>query len=162
MAETVIVSDRQIARLLAEEKGPLSEKVFSPRTRKAGHRESSAEIAGADGSKFVVKVRRSIEDPGSFSIILCWKQPGTTRLFRLMRCNGDNHRHKNKIEGSVFKNAFHVHIATQRYQELGAREEEFAELAEYSDFTGAVETFKRLANIISDDPAPLFYQAADS
>ena len=61
------------------------------------------------------------------------------QFFRLRRYNGKSHEHTNHIEGESFYN-FHVHLATERYQDLGTREVAYAESTEhYSDFRGAVQ-----------------------
>ena len=46
-------------------------------------------------------------------------------MFRLRRQNGRSHEHTNQIEDETFYD-FHIHIATERYQELGAREDAYA------------------------------------
>jgi hypothetical protein len=61
----------------------------------------------------------------------------------LIRYNGKSHEHTNLIEGESLYD-FHIHKATQRYQEIGAREDTFAEPTDrFADFQGAI---KCLAN----------------
>jgi hypothetical protein len=64
--------------------------------------------------------------------------PPAGALFRLRRYNGKSHQHTNGIENETFYN-FHIHRATERYQDLGMREDTFAEATErYGDMEGAI------------------------
>jgi hypothetical protein len=59
-------------------------------------------------------------------------------LFRLQRHNGKSHEHTNQIEGNTFYD-FHIHLATERYQEIGMREDAFAKPTDgYADFHTAL------------------------
>jgi len=59
-------------------------------------------------------------------------------LFRLRRYNGKSHEHSNTIEIEKFYN-FHIHTATERYQELGRDEDAYAEPTErYADLHSAI------------------------
>ena len=59
-------------------------------------------------------------------------------LFRLRRYNGKSHEHTNRLEGRTFYE-FHIHTATERYQDSGLREDAFAEpTTRLADFVGAV------------------------
>lgn len=63
----------------------------------------------------------------------------TNQLFRLRRHNGRSHEHTNKIEGDKFYE-FHIHIATERYQDLGVREDSYAEPTDrFTDLGGAID-----------------------
>ena len=74
-----------------------------------------------------------------FSVILAVRVPQSRRLFRLRRYNGKSHEHTNHIERVTFYD-FHIHFATERYQEIGAREDTFAEPTDrYSDIGGALD-----------------------
>ena len=58
-------------------------------------------------------------------------------MFRLRRYNGKSHEHTNHIENVTFHD-FHIHFATERYQELGTREDAYADPTDrYDDFDGA-------------------------
>lgn len=83
--------------------------------------------------------RQNSSNPPDFSIILAVRPPRSNQFFRLRRYNGKSHEHTNHIEGESFYD-FHVHLATERYQDLGTREDAYAEPTErYSDFRGAVQ-----------------------
>ena len=72
-----------------------------------------------------------------FSAILAVHVPQSNRLFRLRRYNGKSHEHTNSIEGDTFYD-YHIHIATERYQEIGAHEDAYAEITNrYDDLESA-------------------------
>ncbi len=61
----------------------------------------------------------------------------SNQLFRL-RHNGKSHEHTNQIEASAFYD-FHIHMATERYRELGMREDAYAEATDrFGDFDSAL------------------------
>jgi hypothetical protein len=102
-----------------------------------GHKERELDIDGASGNKFRVILRQSLINPLDFSIILVVRPPQTNQLFRLRRYNGRSHEHTNRIEGERFYD-FHIHMATERYQELGMREDTYARpTARFGDFHAA-------------------------
>jgi hypothetical protein len=122
-----IFSDEDITRLIQERK-PLSEDY---RTKiqvrpKLGHKERELDIKGADGGDYRLILRQSVPNPLDFSIILAYRPPKSNQLFRLRRYNGKSHEHTNPIEGQTFY-GFHIHHATEKYQEIGAREDTFAQ-----------------------------------
>ena len=61
-----------------------------------------------------------------FSAIIAHAPSNSSLFFRLRRYNGRSHEHTNRLEGTTFYD-FHIHMATARYQALGAKEESFAE-----------------------------------
>lgn len=132
-------SDAEIVGLLAEKK-PLP-KDFRARIRlrdKRGHKEQELEIQGVNGNLFRLILRQSNFNALDFSIILAHCPANTNQIFRLRRYNGKSHQHTNILEDQSFF-AFHIHTATERYQELGAREDTFAEPSKrYSDFHSAI------------------------
>ena len=144
-------SDNEIAALIGERK-PLPQD-WRSRLRlrpKQGHDERDLDFNGDDGSEFRLILRRSIVNSLDFSVILATRVPQSNRLFRLRRYNGLSHEHTNQIEGERFYD-FHIHMATQRYQETGAREDAYAQPSgRYSDFTGALECM--LADAAFDSP----------
>jgi hypothetical protein len=132
-------SDADIARLLAETK-PLS-KDFRMQMRlrdKRGHKERELDIQGVNGNQFRLILRQSNFNVLDFSIILAHCPADTNQIFRLRRYNGKSHEHTNTIEYETFYD-FHTHTATERYQELGSREDAYAESSKrFSDFHSAV------------------------
>src|SRR6185312_9691394 len=135
-------TDDEIAQLLAEPK-PLPAD-FRQRLRlhqKRGHREAALGITGVEGTQFWLLARQSSLNVLDFSIILAVTPAGGGSRFRLRRHNGKSHEHSNAIERDLFYD-FHIHMATQRYQELGMKEDSYAEPTDrYSDLAGALECF---------------------
>jgi hypothetical protein len=133
------LTDAEIAALLAERK-PLARDFWSrlqPK-EKRGHKERELDVAGESGTEFRLIVRQSVVNPLDFSVILAHRPAGTNQLFRLRRYNGRSHEHTNPIERQTFYD-FHVHTATERYQELGLREDTYAEPADrFSDLEEAL------------------------
>jgi len=104
-----------------------------------GHKESELLIDGENGSEFHVIFRQNNVNTLDFSIILALLPADTNQLFRLRRYNGKSHEHSNKIEKDKFYD-FHVHQATERYQEYGTREDAYAEPRQnYNDFHSALD-----------------------
>lgn len=106
---------------------------------KRGHKERELSVAGNSGSQFRLILRQSNFNPLDFSAILAFDFPTSTQHFRLRRYNGKSHQHSNILEGTSVFYDFHIHKATQRYQEAGFREDAFAEPTDrYADFHGAL------------------------
>ena len=136
----VRLTDQEIVRLIQEHK-PLPNDYESHilLRSKRGHRERDVDIPGADGSEFRLILRQSLFNVLDFSVILAYRFPRSNEVFRLRRYNGRSHEHTNPIERQTFYN-FHVHQATERYQELGAREDGYAEPTDrFADLQGAIE-----------------------
>ena len=78
--------------------------------------------------------------------------------FKLRRYNGKSHEHSNKLENVKFYD-FHIHFATQRYQDEGRKEESYAEVADrYSDINEALSCLLEDCNIkIKQDPQMNFF-----
>ena len=144
----ITYSDQEIASL-AQERKPLPAD-WHARTRlkpKRGHREQHLELTGDAESEFRLVLRRSSVNRFDFSIILTVRVPGSSQLFRLRRYNGKNHEHTNHIENVTFHD-FHIHFATERYQELGTHEDAYADPTDrYGDFDGAFLCLRDVANL---------------
>jgi len=132
-------SDAEIKSMIKERK-PLPEKYHSKvqLRNKHGHKERELDITGINGTQYRLILRQSNFNPLDFSIILVVNQPDSNQLFRLRRYNGKSHEHTNKIEGNTFYD-FHIHHATECYQDTGYREDAFAEATNrYADFHEAL------------------------
>lgn len=136
----IMYLESQIATLLLEHKPVSGSWRDQIRLRpKQGHGERHLDLTGNEGSAFRLIFRQSHRNPLDFSIILAVRPPQSNQFFRLRRYNGKSHEHTNHIEGDSFYD-FHVHLATERYQAFGTREDAYAEPTErYSDFRGAVQ-----------------------
>ena len=134
-----IVEEQTIQARLAEPKPEVDPLALVPRKLKRGHLEASKQVEGGAGSKFRVIVRQNRLDVLDFSVILGWEMPSLMRVFKLKRCNGRSHQHRNHLEGTDPFFDFHVHIATERYQAHGSSEEHYAEpTSAYTDLNGAI------------------------
>ena len=104
-------------------------------------------IIGENGNSFRIITRQNKIYPSDFSVILGVINPKTGVLFRLRRYNGMPKRpHYNKIEKQKFCD-YHIHFATERYQERGYDEETFAEGTDrYNNLEGAVRCLIEDAN----------------
>ncbi len=134
-----IFSDQDIQRLIKEKKPlPKDYKVKIQVRPKRGHKERELDIEGEDGNDFRLILRQSTINPLDFSIILIYRPPQSNILFRLRRYNGRSHEHTNTIEGNTFYD-YHIHQATERYQQIGAKEDTYAEPTNrFSDFHQAI------------------------
>lgn len=132
-------SDSEIARML-EERKPLPGK-YHLRVQlreKRGHKEGELDVVGENGTQYRLILRQSDFNILDFSIILAVIPSKSNQLFRLRGYNGKHGEHTNKIEGETFYN-FHIHEATERYQESGMKEDAFAKVTDrYADFHGAL------------------------
>jgi hypothetical protein len=136
---STIVDEATIQAHLAEPKPAVDPAELTPRKRKRGHLETSKQVEGAAGSKFRLIVRQNQIDVLDFSVILGWEMPSPISVFRLQRCNGRSHEHRNPLEDSETFFDFHVHIATERYQLHGSNEEHYAQpTGAYTDLSGAI------------------------
>jgi len=121
------LDDLQIQRLLLLPKAlPQNyQERLLPRPKR-GHAERELDIRTVDGTEFRIIIRQSLFNPLDFSVILAYRIPKTSQVFRLKRYNGKSHEHENKLEGAKFYD-YHVHTATERYQDTGFREDAYAE-----------------------------------
>jgi hypothetical protein len=131
------VTDEEVLRLIQEAK-PLPQNLRAGMTLKNGHYRKTVEFSTPSGNEFVVNLRKT-EDEEHFSVILQYRIPGTSKLFRLRRYNDNLHIHQNVLEGEKFCD-FHIHTATARYQKAGHYEDQFAEITtRHFDFDSAVD-----------------------
>ncbi len=145
-------TDTEILGLLSEKK--LLPDGYRQRLRlrdRNGQRECECRVVGANGNEFWLKIRQTKFNPLDFSVILAVRLPNSNQLFRLRRYNGRHGLHVNRIEGDRLSGC-HVHTATQRYQELGAREDAYAEPSE--DFATLDEALNCLLRDCGFDVPP--------
>lgn len=132
-------SDTEIARMIGERKPlPDSYRARIQLRNKRGHKERELDVTGDSGTQYRLILRQSDFNTLDFSVILAVNPSDSTHLFRLRRYNGKHGEHTNKIEGDSFYD-FHIHQATERYQESGMDEDAFAEPTDrYGDYNAAV------------------------
>ena len=127
-----ILSDAQIQKLIQEEKilPPDWRDCMSLKHTKDVQLRGKLEVMGSEGNGFVIYLRRLEQDVFCFSAILAFKRLDTGTSFRLRRYNGKDHAHTNKIEKDEILFEYHIHNATQRYQEFGYDEDQYAEVTD--------------------------------
>lgn len=134
-----LLTDRDIDALLAEPKILPSDYLLKVSLKqKRGHKERELDCVGENGSEFRLILRQGSYNILDFSAILAFCPTGSSQLFRLRRYNGKSHEHTNQIEKQTFYD-FHIHMATERYQSSGLREDAFATPTDrYADFHGGL------------------------
>ncbi|ABD41396.1 conserved hypothetical protein [Methanospirillum hungatei JF-1] len=137
---TVVLTDEEIKSLIGEEKRIPPD--FFPTfhlVRKGGHREGKKDLSGSQGNHFRVIVRQGCFNHLDFSIGLLYFPKNSNKAFILKKYNGKSHQHTNKIEKETFYD-FHIHTATERYQEEGIDcEDGYAIVSDrYCEITGAM------------------------
>jgi hypothetical protein len=113
----------------------------------AQHEEAQLEVVVENTGTFRIIVRKNRINPFDFCIILGYLPAERLRLFRLRRHNG-LHEHTNRLEGNAFRD-FHIHYATQRYQEAGWDIDGYAGSTDrYTTVDGALEIFLEDCNFV--------------
>ena len=128
------------------------------------HLQRDLEVRGVNDNTFRIVLRQSGLNTLDFSIILEFRaQDGNE--FRLCRYNGRHpSAHTNKLEkaegkeGARFRNQFHLHMATERYQQQGLDIDGYAEVTrEYSSFETALQVFlEDNGFVMPQEDLPLF------
>ena len=141
-------TDEEIRGLISEEKiFPGSIEEIMNFKESDGHKRASIALPRSDGSRFIIKLRQNQNDINDFSAIFAFQEKNSNKDFKLRRYNGKSHEHSNKLEGNKYY-AFHIHIATQRYQDAGRKEESYAEETNrYSDIANALKCMLQDCNV---------------
>lgn len=157
-----ILTDQEIADLIAEPKVVpkiLFSKLELRDKTHFQHREKEIDIEGEKGNLFRLIIRQNKQNILDFSIILTLREKDSNIEYNLIRYNGKHPSpHTNKWEkennqtNHKFNPAFHIHRATQRYQENGYKIDGYAEITtKYSDFHSALEQFLLECNFKRED-----------
>ena len=155
------LTDPYIERLIGERKPLPSDYRSRLRLReKRGHDEQELDVQGDGGSVFRLVLRKSRLNAMDFSVILGYFPELSAQMFRLRRYNGKSHAHTNQIERVTFYD-FHIHHATERYQDLGLREDTYAVVTDrYGDFDGALSCMLTDCGFqLPDDPQQQLFGA---
>ena len=114
ISEPKIVTANWFSRLEAKDKAHFQ------------HKEKEVDIEGDNGNLFRVIIRQNKLNVLDFSIIFTYREKDSNLEYNLLRFNGKHpsaHTNKwekeNKLKEYRFSPAFHIHKATQRYQENG-------------------------------------------
>lgn len=148
-----VLTEKEIAELLAEAK-PLPANwrsrlsVRQKADRSFTHREF--DVQGSRERKFRIIIRGNSLNPSDFSLILVFRDTDGSD-YRLVRFNGRHpSQHTNKWEktrnltNSTFRNRFHIHMATERYQLDGYEIDGYAEVTDrYDSQESAIQLFVR-------------------
>jgi hypothetical protein len=134
-------TDQQIAELINERK------VLPDDWRIQLDKNDSLYIIGERGNRFRIITNLNKKYPSDFSVILAVVNPKKGADFRIRRYNGMHKRpHNNKIEKQKIY-GYHIHSATERYQERGYDEEAYAEKTDrYNNLKGALHCLIQDAN----------------
>ena len=134
-------TDQQIAELINERK------VLPDDWRTQLDKNNSLYIIGELGNRFRLITNLNEKYPSDFSVILAVINPKTGAAFRILRYNGMPKRpHNNRIEKQKIY-GYHIHSATERYQERGYDEETYAEETDrYNNLEGALRCLIQDAN----------------
>lgn len=158
-----VLTDAEIAELLAEPKPlpanwmsrlavrPKSDSTFT-------HREFELQVKS--GRRFRLILRGNTLNPLDFSLILIFRDQDGSE-YRLIRFNGRHpSQHTNKWEkarslpNAAFRNRFHIHSATERYQVEGYEIDGYAEVTDrYDSFESALNHFVRSNGLSVPNPA---------
>lgn len=146
---TQVISDERIAEMIAEPKllpRDWQQQLANLRP-KMDSKEASVGVSGTAGTQFRIIVRQHHQRSSDFSVILTKampteETPARQQEFRLLRCDGSYHPHRNIIEGNLIDHRPHIHRATARYQDRGHPHDGYAvETDEYQDLAGAWNCF---------------------
>jgi len=162
-----ILKDDEIAGFLKELK-PLPENwktrlKLSPKTG-FKHLQREFQVRGVNGNTYRIVIRHSTVNALDFSVILLFRDKDGVE-FRLCRYNGKHpSEHTNRLEkakgnaNAVFRDRFHIHVATERYQQEGYEIDGYAEVTDrYSSFVSALSEFlKANAFQLPQEVLPLF------
>jgi hypothetical protein len=157
-----IITDSEIAKILSRPKQlpkGWRSRLMNMRRRKDDHQKRSEIEVPDDDGVIIIKCRQNTLSLSDFSVILVYVDKEGNE-YRLMRCNGKHpSRHTNlweKQQGHkdhTFDVCFHVHRATQRYQEADLEIDGFAEPTDaYSDYNGALEHLVGIYGFIDPEP----------
>lgn len=140
-------TDIEIADLIQEKKS-LPRLPIIKLKEKRGHKEQEIEIFGDSGNRYMLILRVSKFNLLDFSAILGFCPLQTNIVFLLRRYNGRSHEHSNPLEGTESFYDFHIHEATERYQEAGFNAEHYALPTDrYKDLRDAIECLFNDCNI---------------
>ncbi len=141
-----ILTDEQIAVLLEIPKH--AENPNAKARSEGQHSRRDFRLISTDGAhEFALFTRQSLLLPEGFSAGLRWLAKSGESIM-LMRCNGSDHPHSNKVEHERFDSACHIHQATERYLAVGKKVEGYAQpTKEYRTLNGALYHIVHQCNI---------------
>lgn len=149
------ILDEETIRALLHEPKPVPENWRDrarPRRGIAKHMRGRLEVIGQQGSEFEIQTRQHVDHRTNFSVLLLYRSAEGSSYI-LVRCNGLHPGgHRNRLEGTEFGTAFHVYVATERYQHAGLDIEGYAEIDE--TFSTIDQALTRLADLATIETGP--------
>ncbi len=124
----ILLSENQIAALLAAPKELPNNFYDLIHTMPLGlsSEQRTITVRGETDQTFRLILRRNLLHAVDFMVGIAYLVPGSSRVFFLRRYDGPSHIHRNKLENKRFLQS-HIHMATERYQARGFKEEAYAE-----------------------------------
>lgn len=149
MAQMVILTDNDIDNLIRGDKFLQASVLNNSKWKIVGaHRKKEVPVSDMQGNdSFAVFWRQTTYDALDFTVGLSYKVPDSTQRINLIRCNGKSHTHTNKLEGNKLEVTFHIHRATEKYQNMGFKAEDHAETTD--KYSTMDEAFKYLCLLTS-------------
>lgn len=148
-----MLSDQEINKLICDLKRVKSEILRNIQFKiqnNSRHEIWDYQLVSEIGNVYQIRIRKNTLNRVDFSVILTYIDENRN-FYNLKRYNGI-HDHTNKLEKNKFRD-FHIHTATQRYQEEGYQIEGYAETTNgYSTWQEALDkmlndcNFKREGN----------------
>lgn len=144
--EGIDYTNDEIERMVALPKPVPPGGIPGPRASQVGKRYESKLTIHAHGLEFLVWTRQLVDYPRSFCAGLTVIREGEDN-FQLRRYDGKYDSHVNHIEKEEFYD-YHIHMATERYQQSPHNEDHYARpTAEYDSLGGAVRLMHEDCNI---------------
>jgi hypothetical protein len=138
-----ILTDERIHELLVEPKRIPAGlgAMYKAMSAHNGYYRKDLDVQSDSDNRFVIKIRQTCAYPMNFSVILGYMLPSSYTVFRLRRYNGKSHFHSNTLEKQPEFYDYHIHEATERYQQArGYNPDHFAEPTKrYGDLQGAID-----------------------
>lgn len=113
-------------------------------------------VVGDEGHSFEVFVRRNMNWAEDFSIGLIFIDEDNNRYI-LTRYNGASHKHTNHLErqagedNHTFRDQFHIHVATERYQRGRGSIDGYAEpTSRFNSFESALDAFLKGTGFVTE------------
>ena len=156
--ENFYLTDEEIEALISEPKvmpQPASTVITKMKTKSnhKGVEKNSCEFPRDNNQdKWLIYVRQNLVNSLDFSCGLALIPESRQKPFMLLRYNGNSHEHSNKLEkGSPFKD-FHIHRATEKYQQSSFSDDHYAEpTTRFAQFPDAYRCLIEDCNITDNE-----------
>jgi len=138
------LSDELIEELLSSSKTIINEEKTKTEYK---YKRKNIHIKDTNDRSYQLYLRLNIKNANDFSCGIALILPDN-KLLTLMRCNGNSHKHCNKLEKQTLEQDFHIHKATERYYKAGLKIDGFAYITkDYRDIEGAYTLLINQCNV---------------